>query len=109
MSRVSSERGSVCAGGVMVKLSGFCGCVHEASSRCSGIARFCLSSQCLVTIDMTSCEVVCSSFLLRFVRTVTLDWSQALGFIPAFIFRLLWQCFVAFVVALVFLVSKFVR
>ena len=30
----------VCAGGDMVKLSWFCGCVHGASGRCSGDARF---------------------------------------------------------------------
>ena len=33
VSRVFEERGFVCAGGDMVKLSGFCGCVHGASGR----------------------------------------------------------------------------
>ena len=60
----------------MVKLSGFCGCVHGAFGRCFGVARFCSSSECLVTIDMPFCEVVCSSFVLGFMRAVTLGWSQ---------------------------------
>jgi hypothetical protein len=80
----------VCAGGVMVNLSGCCGCVHGASGRCSGVALFCSSSQCLVTIDMTSCGVVCNSFVVGCMRAVTLGWSRALGFMPVFIFRLLW-------------------
>ena len=28
------------AGGDMVKLPGFCGCVHGVFGRCSGVARF---------------------------------------------------------------------
>ena len=90
VSRVSGERGFVCAGGDMVNLSGFCGCVHGASGRYSGVARFCLSSLCSVTMDMTSCGVVCSSFVLGCVRVFTLDWSRALESIPAFILSLLW-------------------
>jgi len=34
----------MCAGGDIVKLFGFCGFVHGASGRCSGVARFCSSS-----------------------------------------------------------------
>ena len=89
VSRVFGEQGFVCAGGNMVKLPEFCGCIHGAFGRCSGVARFCSSSQCLVTIDMTSCGVICSSFVLGCVRAVTLGWSRALGFMPAFIFMLL--------------------
>ena len=44
MSRVSGGRGFVCAGGAMMKLSGFCGCVHGASGRCFGVALCCSSS-----------------------------------------------------------------
>ncbi len=43
-----------------------------------------------VRSDMTSCGVVCNSLVVGCVRAVTLGWSRALGFIPAFIFRLLW-------------------
>jgi len=56
----------------------------------SGVARFCSSSQCFVTMDMPSCGVVCGSFVLGCVRAVTLGWSRTLGFISAFILRLLW-------------------
>ncbi len=40
VSRVSGGRGFVCAGGVMMQLFGCRGCVHGASSRCSGVAFF---------------------------------------------------------------------
>ena len=43
-SRVFGEQVFVYAGGDMMKLSGCCGCVHGASGRCSGVARFCSSS-----------------------------------------------------------------
>jgi hypothetical protein len=89
-SRVFGEQVFVCAGGDMVKLSWCCGCVHGASGRCSGVSRFCSSSQCLVTIDMTSCGLVCNSLVVGCVRVVTLGWSRALGFMPAFIFRSSW-------------------
>ena len=39
-SRIFGGQMCVCAGGEMVKLSGCCGCVHGASGRCSGVARF---------------------------------------------------------------------
>ena len=44
VSRVFGEQGFVCAGGNIVKLSGFCGCFHGAFGRCSGVARFGSSS-----------------------------------------------------------------
>ena len=40
MSRVSGGRGFVCAGGAMMKLPGFRGCVHGASGRCYSVALF---------------------------------------------------------------------
>ena len=41
-----------------------------------------------MTIDMTYCGVVYNSLVLGCVRAVTLGWSRAIGFMPAFIFRL---------------------
>ena len=55
-----------------------------------GLLVFCYSSLYLVTIDMTSCGVVYNSLVLECVRAVTLGWSRDLGFMPEFIFRLLW-------------------
>ncbi len=40
MSRVSRGCGCMRADGDIVKLSGLCGCVHGASGRCYGVARF---------------------------------------------------------------------
>ena len=42
VSRVGVGCGVVsCVGGVTSKLSGFCGCVHGACGRMSGVARYC--------------------------------------------------------------------
>ena len=42
VSRVGEGCGVVsCVGGVTSKLSGFCGCVHGASGRWSGVALSC--------------------------------------------------------------------
>jgi hypothetical protein len=40
VSRISGKRGFVYAGGAILKLSVFCGCVHGASGRCYGVALF---------------------------------------------------------------------
>ena len=55
---------------------------------CSGVALFRPLLKFVVPIDMTSCWFVCSMFVFGFVKAVTLGWSLALGFIPAFTFSL---------------------
>ena len=88
VSRDSGGREIVCAGRVMMKLSGFCGCVHGASRRCYGVAFFRFRSVYLLLIRLLV-GVICNFVVIGFVRVVALGWSLARGFIHAFIFRLL--------------------
>jgi hypothetical protein len=75
---------------VTSKLSVFCGCVHGACGRWSGIALCCSFVKCVVTMAMTSCGVLCIMLIDGCLSVVTLDWSLARGSSPALIVRLLW-------------------